>query len=308
MPSGFGSGFGSGFVPSTGRLGGMADWATLEAARMPKYALVMLTMAVKAPLRMTAAVLVSAFVVRNTNTQTATMAMSPIATTIPPTADLKFWILASFMSPPADRSTLRWRPSRYAHAPSSPGSLVPGGCSIGGVTLHADLTALLTAAGLVDIDVDEAVADEHARSSAYQKVVAVAAAASRRDGDRELVATILRDPQALTSKTAVVALVDRIALKTDDPAAFRTWAAGLGLDDVMPDGHRDFVRRRIDDWTLYLTAKAGHTPSAAEIAGATGWMQRKLAAETTSRPVLDLLTESGHTRKIRDLARSRAAG
>jgi hypothetical protein len=172
------------------------------------------------------------------------------------------------------------------------------------MTLRADLTALLADAAIVDVDIDEALADHHVRSSAYLRVVEVVAAEQDRGNDPVIVAAMLRDPEDLTSKTAIVRLIDNVAMKTDDPADFRDWAATLApvLDRLMPDAHRAFVHRRIHDWTLYLTITTGHTPTAAELATATDWMQRKLAAESTSRPVLAVLTESGSTRKIRNIA------
>lgn len=176
------------------------------------------------------------------------------------------------------------------------------------MTLRADLTALLADAGIVDVDIDKAVADEHVRGSAYRKVLAVTAAARHRDNDRAVVSVILRDPEGLVSKSAVVELVDRVAMKMDDPAEFRQWAVGLmpEIDPLMAEPHRRFVHRRIHDWTIYLTIMTGRTPAAAEMASVTDWMQRLLAAESTSLPVLTMLTEMGSTRKIRNIARNRA--
>ncbi|HEY3504747.1 MAG TPA: hypothetical protein VGN37_18435 [Actinocatenispora sp.] len=156
------------------------------------------------------------------------------------------------------------------------------------------------------MDVDAAVADEHVRSSAYQRVVAVLAAGRSRDGDRAVVATILRDPADLTAKTAVVALVDRVATTMDDPADLRRWAAGLAPEFSRLGGHLDLVHRRVHDWAVYLTVRAGRVPDTAELACLTDWMQRRLATESTSPPVLDMLAGSGRTRKTRNLARNRA--
>lgn len=176
------------------------------------------------------------------------------------------------------------------------------------MTLRADLTALLADAGIVDVDVDKAVEDEHVRSSAYHKVLVVLAAAQRRDNDRAVVAAILRDPVELVSKTAVVELVDSIAMKTADPTEFQQWAAGLmpEIDKLTTQGQRGFLHRRIHDWTIYLAIRAGRTPAAAELASVTDWMQRTLATESTSLPVLTALAEIGNTKKIRNLASSRA--
>jgi hypothetical protein len=92
------------------------------------------------------------------------------------------------------------------------------------MTLRTDLTALLADAGIVDVDTGETVADEQVRSSTYQRIVSVAAASESRDGDRAIVSAILRDPIEMVSKTAVVDLVDTIAMKATDPDEFRPQA------------------------------------------------------------------------------------
>ncbi|MFE5166011.1 hypothetical protein ACFRNT_47435 [Streptomyces sp. NPDC056697] len=118
------------------------------------------------------------------------------------------------------------------------------------MTLHSDVAELLAEAGILDVDVDDAVADEHVRSSAYQRVVSVTASSRSRNRDRAIVATILRDPVELVSKTAVVALVDRIAMKATGPAEFRQWSAELlpEIDQLKTEGFREFIRRRVHDW------------------------------------------------------------
>ncbi|WP_435845936.1 hypothetical protein [Streptomyces huasconensis] len=174
--------------------------------------------------------------------------------------------------------------------------------------LHTDVAELLAAAGIVDVDVDEAVADGHVRSSAYQRVVSVIASLRSRDRDRAIVATILRDPDEMASKTAVVALVDEIARKTAGPAEFRRWSAALlpETDRLRTAAFRDFIHRRVHDWLLRLSIEDGHVPTPAELARATAWMQRLLAERSTSPEVLTLLAESAHTRKTRNIARNRA--
>lgn len=177
------------------------------------------------------------------------------------------------------------------------------------MTLRTDLTALLADVGIVDVDIDRAIEDEHVRSSAYRKVIAVVASAQRRDNDRAVVSMILRDPNDLGSKAAVVALVDSIAMKTDNPTDFQQWTDGLmpEIDQLMADTHRSFLHQRIHDWTIYLKVMAGRTPTAAEIASITDWMQREIATKSTSLPVLAILTETGSTRKIRNIARNHAS-
>ncbi|WP_431773293.1 hypothetical protein [Streptomyces cucumeris] len=176
------------------------------------------------------------------------------------------------------------------------------------MTLRSDVAELLAGAGIVDVDVDDAVADEHIRSSAYQRVVAVTASSRSRDRDRAIVATILRDPLEMASKTAVVALVDSIAGKVTSPAEFRQWSAELlpEIDQLKTEGNREFIRRRIDDWLFHLSIRDGHIPTPAELATVTDWMQRRLAEHSTSPAVLALLTESGRTRKTRNIAKDRS--
>ncbi|MGW8488148.1 hypothetical protein [Streptomyces sp. NPDC055886] len=176
------------------------------------------------------------------------------------------------------------------------------------MTLRSDVAELLAAAGILDVDVDEAVADEHVRSSAYRRVVSAAASSRSRERDRATLATILRDPVEVVSKSAVVELVDRVAMEVDGREAFRQWTAELlpELDRFKAEGNREFVRCRMHDWLFYLSVKEGHMPTSAELAKATRWMQRTLAEGATPSAVLALLAESGSSRKIRNIARNRA--
>ncbi|MFC8125614.1 hypothetical protein [Streptomyces sp. NPDC057302] len=176
------------------------------------------------------------------------------------------------------------------------------------MTLRSDVAELLAGAGILDVDVDDAVADEHVRSSAYRRVVSVTASSRSRDLDRAMVATILRDPDAIVSKGAVVDLVDRIAMKASGPAEFRRWSAELlpEIDRLKAQGCRQFIRRRIHDWLFYLSVEDGHVPTPAELAKATDWMQRFLAEVSTSSVVLALVAESANTKKTRNIAKNRA--
>ncbi|MGW7413439.1 hypothetical protein [Streptomyces sp. NPDC054863] len=176
------------------------------------------------------------------------------------------------------------------------------------MTLHSDVAELLAGAGIVDVDVDEAVADEHVRSSAYRRVVSATASSRSRDRDRAIVATILRDPHEMGAKGAVVALVDRVAMKVTGPAEFRQWSAGLlpEIDRLKAEGHREFLRRRIHDWLFHLSVEDGHVPAPAELAEVTDWMQRLLAETSTSPAVLALLAESANRKKTRNIAKNRA--
>ncbi|MFJ9918125.1 hypothetical protein ACIRSF_02405 [Streptomyces rubiginosohelvolus] len=176
------------------------------------------------------------------------------------------------------------------------------------MTLRADVAELLAAVGIIGVDVDDAVADEHVRWSAYRRIVSVIASSPSRDRDRAIVATILRDPVEMVAKSAVVALVDEIAMRTAGPAEFREWASGLlpEIDGLEGEGHREFVRRRIRDWLFHLSVQDGHVPTTAELAEVTDWMQRTLAEGSRSPAVLALLADSGRRKKTRNVAANRA--
>ncbi|MGW5862300.1 hypothetical protein ACWFRJ_09025 [Streptomyces sp. NPDC055239] len=178
------------------------------------------------------------------------------------------------------------------------------------MTLHSDVAELLAEAGIVDVDVDDAVEDEHVRASAYRRVVSVIASSRSRDRDRDraIVATILRDPLESLSKGAVVALVDEIARKVTGPVEFRQWSAELlpEIDRLKVEAFREFIHRRIHDWLFYLSIEDGHVPTPAELAEVTDWMQRHLAEWSTSPAVLALVAESANTRKTRNIAKNRA--
>ncbi|WAL97958.1 hypothetical protein [Streptomyces sp. Je 1-369] len=176
------------------------------------------------------------------------------------------------------------------------------------MTLRTDVAGLLAEAGIVDVDVDEAVADDHARTAVYLRVVSVTASSPNRDRDRAVVATILRDPDESGAKTAVVALVDEIAWEATGPDEFRQWADGLlpEIDRLRVAAFREFIRRRVQDWLFWLSAEDGHVPTAAELAEVTDWMQRHLAAWSRSLAVLAVVAGSARTRKTRNIAKNRA--
>jgi len=173
---------------------------------------------------------------------------------------------------------------------------------------RADLAALPAATDVTDVDLDEAMVDEHVRSSAYRKVVAVVAEGPRGDIDEIVVRASLRDPVNVVAKSAVVALIDAVAPTMSGPTEFERWAASLGpeLDHLSTSTERDFVRLRIHDWTVYLAIAAGDTPTVSNLAATTNWMQHLLASESTSPAILTMLAESGNTRKIRNTAQNRA--
>ncbi|GGP89089.1 hypothetical protein [Streptomyces melanogenes] len=125
--------------------------------------------------------------------------------------------------------------------------------------------------------------------------------------DRAIVATILRNAHEMGSKTAVVALVDRIAMRVTGPVEFRQWSAEVlsEIEQFKGEGYREFIRRRIHGWLFYLSIEDGQVPTPVAWAKVTYGMQRVLAEQSASPEVLALLAGSG-SKKIRHIARDRA--
>jgi hypothetical protein len=168
-----------------------------------------------------------------------------------------------------------------------------------------DLTALLALAGIDEAGIDAAAPDDHPWTRVYLRMVEAVAAGPRGDLDRAVVAAIVRGPDELAARTAIVHLVDTVATTATRPTDFQRWAAFLAPELDHLTHYREFLRRRIHDWTVYLTIASGHVPRTAELAGTTDWMQRTLATTSTSPAVLTILAGTANTRKTRNIARNR---
>jgi hypothetical protein len=88
----------------------------------------------------------------------------------------------------------------------------------------------------------------------------------------------------------------------DSPAAFGAWAETIR---PLVEG-REFLQRRIAEWTMYRAVMDGATPETEQIRNASDWLQRKLTEDVSSGPVLDVLAEVGRTKRVRNTARSKA--
>ncbi len=120
-------------------------------------------------------------------------------------------------------------------------------------------------------------------------------------------AAILRDPDEMGAKTAVVALVDAITGQATGPEEFRRWSDGLSpeIDRLRTAAFREFVRRRIHDRRFHLSIEGGHVPTPAELAEVTDWMQRQLAEWSGPSAVRAVVAGSARTRKTRNIAENR---
>ncbi|GAA3453232.1 hypothetical protein [Dactylosporangium matsuzakiense] len=131
--------------------------------------------------------------------------------------------------------------------------------------------------------------------------------AAVRDGathdDPALVAALLAEPERLMAESVLVELVDRRGEALHSAAAFGAWAQPV-LDMVGADG---FVGRRVHEWSLFKALQSGGGPvSRDQLAAASNWLQRKVAEEAGSAAVLAVLGEVGRTKRLRNVAKTRA--
>jgi len=148
--------------------------------------------------------------------------------------------------------------------------------------------------------------DEHARLAGYRETVTAAVRAGAREDDPALTAALVRDPEPMIGKTAVVELVDQVAGGIASAAEFRRWAARILPEaDRLAGEQGRFVRQRVRDWEAWLDAAEGRVLSVAELAGLSYSMQRRMAEFAGSAPVLRLLAEHGQAKKIRNIAANR---
>lgn len=140
---------------------------------------------------------------------------------------------------------------------------------------------------------------EHRRFDRYLQALETVAEAD----ETNLVAAVLRDDDATMADSAVGRHLDRRAADLLTDPQFASWARTMTA--VIAD--RDFLIRRLREWTLLRTIALGKPWAAEELTGASDWFQR-MAATTqivTSPEALRLLTERGRTRRVRNAASRR---
>jgi hypothetical protein len=123
----------------------------------------------------------------------------------------------------------------------------------------------------------------------------------RPDDDAALLATLLAEPDRLMVESVLASLVD-IRAEGLDSASFAVWAEPV-LDAVGADG---FIARRVREWGLFKALQSGAPADREALAAATNWLQRKVVEEADSAAVLAVLGEVGRTKRVRNLAKTRA--
>jgi len=124
--------------------------------------------------------------------------------------------------------------------------------------------------------------------------------------EADLVAAVLCDEDAQMAQSAVVHHIDRRAAQLLTDARFTAWAHRMA---TVIEG-RDFLTRRLHEWTLLRAIALGEPWAAEELTAASDWFQRTAATARiiTSPDALGLLAERGRTRRVRNAASRRLEG
>ncbi|HEV7899172.1 MAG TPA: hypothetical protein VGP31_15160 [Planosporangium sp.] len=166
------------------------------------------------------------------------------------------------------------------------------------MALRDDLERVLAVARAETVDLEALIADEHERQRVYLAALAAVPAA----GEAETIALVLRDPDRVMAESVLMSHIDRQASRLASSGSFAAWAAGLaGLV-----GQESFPARRIREWRLFKTVMDGGNADAATLADSSNWLQRKIVDEAVSPTVLDTMGEVGRTKRVRNLAKTRA--
>jgi len=121
--------------------------------------------------------------------------------------------------------------------------------------------------------------------------------------EADLVAAVLRDRDAAMAESAVGRHMDRRASQLLTVPAFTGWAHAMA--EVIAE--RDFLTRRLREWSLLRSIVLGEPWAVEKVTGASDWFQR-LATTTqivSSPDALRMLADHGRTRRIRNAASRR---
>ncbi|WP_031105795.1 hypothetical protein [Streptomyces sp. NRRL S-146] len=136
---------------------------------------------------------------------------------------------------------------------------------------------------------------EHVRFAAYLVELEQVADAD----ESALVGGVLADPDPVMAGAAVVRHLDRRAAELFPAPLWEEWAGGMGR---VVTGH-PFLVRRLREWSLFRAIALRLPWNRADLLGASDWLQLK-AADGTNPEALQVLAESGRTKRIRHAART----
>jgi hypothetical protein len=136
---------------------------------------------------------------------------------------------------------------------------------------------------------------EHLRFAAYLTELAQVADAA----ELVLITKVLSDPDRAMAQSAVLRHLDRRATDLHLGPAFQTWTESM----TPVTARHPFLAGRLQEWSLFRAITLGQPWHPAALLDSSDWLQRKVAA-TSRTEALELLAESGRTKRIRDTART----
>ncbi|MFG2807935.1 hypothetical protein ACLQ2D_27050 [Streptomyces sp. DT199] len=136
---------------------------------------------------------------------------------------------------------------------------------------------------------------EHVRFAAYLVELEQVADAD----ESALVGGVLADPDPVMAGAAVVRHLDRRAAELFPAPLWEEWAGAMAR---VVTGH-PFLVRRLREWSLFRAIALRLPWNRADLLGASDWLQLK-AADGTNPEALQVLAESGRTKRIRHAART----
>ncbi|MCZ4124680.1 hypothetical protein [Streptomyces sp. H39-S7] len=145
-----------------------------------------------------------------------------------------------------------------------------------------------------DADWDQ---DEHLRFARYRRAFDEVAPADT----VALIARVLTDPDRGMASSAVCEYLDRRAGELLTNPGYPSWC----LEMTGPVAVDDFSTRRLNEWTLLRAMTLSEPWDAENLLAASNWLQLHAAEKSSAMTVLEVLAESGHTRRIRNIAKSR---
>lgn len=137
--------------------------------------------------------------------------------------------------------------------------------------------------------------DEHVRFAAYlDKLEHVV------DSDEvDLVSSVLTDPDQMMAQSAVLRHLDRRAAGLYPGPAYEEWAQTMTQATI----DHPFLAQRLREWSLFraITLKLPWQPD--DLLASSNWLQLK-TADGTNTEAIEILAEAGHTKRIRNTART----
>ncbi|MFB8243391.1 hypothetical protein ACFC58_43355 [Kitasatospora purpeofusca] len=155
----------------------------------------------------------------------------------------------------------------------------------------------VVSSGTVSADDPDWDPDEHVRFARYRRAFDEVAPADA----AVLIARVLTDPDKGMANSAVCEYLDRRAAELLTDPGYPSWC----LEMTGPVAVDDFSTRRLNEWTLLRAMTLSEPWDAENLLAASNWLQLHTAEQSSAMTVLDVLAESGRTRRIRNIAKSR---